>query len=157
MEILILIILTFLNGFFALSEISIISAKKSRVEQKALAGSRNARILLELMRKPEGFLSAVQVGITLIGIISGAYGGATLSDDMRLLLQKIPGISPYADTLSLVLVIGTITYFSIVIGELIPKTLAIGHAETIALTVSPVIRVFTRLAMPLVKLLSLST
>ncbi|MGV3504840.1 MAG: hemolysin family protein [Adhaeribacter sp.] len=157
MEIFILFVLTLLNGFFALAEVAIISAKKSRVEQKALEGSHQARTLLELMRNPEGFLSAVQVGITLIGIISGAYGGAALSDDMQAVLQDIPGLGAYAEPLALVLVIGAITYFSIVIGELIPKTLAIGHAEGIALTVAPLILVFTRLAMPLVKLLSVST
>jgi putative hemolysin len=154
MEILIIILLTFLNGFFALSEISIISVRKSRIEQKARQGSRNARVLLELIREPEGFLSAVQVGITLIGIVSGAYGGATLSDDMQALLLRVPFLASYADTLALVLVIGSITYFSIVIGELIPKTLAIGNAENIALFVAPIIRVFTMLALPLVKILS---
>jgi putative hemolysin len=157
MEIIILIILTLLNGFFALSEISIISVKKSRVEQKARQGSKNARILLGLMQEPAGFLSAVQVGITLIGIISGAYGGAALSDDVRALLLGLPWLAPYADTLAIVLVIGTITYFSIVIGELIPKTLAIGNAEGIALFVAPSIKVFTTLTLPLVKILSAST
>lgn len=157
MEILIIILLTFLNGFFALSEISIISVRKSRIEQKARQGSKNARILLDLIRQPEGFLSAVQVGITLIGIVSGAYGGAALSDDMEALLLRVPFLAGYADTLALVLVIGSITYFSIVIGELIPKTLAISNAESIALFVAPVIRVFTSLAMPLVKILSGST
>lgn len=157
MEIIILIILTLLNGFFALSEISIISVKKSRVEQKARQGSKNARILLGLIQEPEGFLSAVQVGITLIGIVSGAYGGAALSDDVRILLLEVPGLAAYADTLALVLVIGTITYFSIVIGELIPKTLAMGNAEPIALLVAPIIQVFTTLTLPLVKILSAST
>jgi putative hemolysin len=157
MEILILIILTFLNSFFALSEISIISVRKSRIEQKARQGSKNARILLALIRQPEGFLSAVQVGITLIGIVSGAYGGAALSDDMQSLLLRVPFLADYADILAIVVVIGTITYFSIVIGELIPKTLAIGNAEPIALFVAPIIKVFTTLTMPLVKILSGST
>jgi putative hemolysin len=157
MEIIIIIILTFLNGFFALAEISIISVKKSRIEQKARQGNKNARILLDLIREPEGFLSAVQVGITLIGIVSGAYGGAALSDDMRSLLLGVPFLAGYADTLAIVLVIGAITYFSIVIGELIPKTLAIGNAESIALVVAPIVKVFTTLTMPLVKILSGST
>lgn len=157
MEIVILVILTFLNGFFALAEISIISVKKSRVEERARQGSKKARILLGLIQEPEGFLSAVQVGITLIGIVSGAYGGAALSDDVRMLLLQVPVLAAYADTLAIVLVIGIITYFSIVIGELIPKTLAIGNAEAIALAVAPIIQVFTTLTLPLVKLLSAST
>ena len=157
MEIIILILLTMLNGFFALSELSIISVNKNRIGQKAQQGNRNAKTVLGLLEAPEDFLSAVQVGITLIGIISGAYGGAALSDDVRILLDDIPFVAPYADTLAIVLVIGLITYFSIVIGELIPKTIALGNADKIALAVAPVIKVFTKITMPLVKVLSGST
>ncbi|RNI29537.1 HlyC/CorC family transporter [Rufibacter immobilis] len=157
MELLIIIILTLLNGFFALSEISIISVKKSRIERKAQAGSKGAKKVLQLLAEPEDFLSAVQVGITLIGIVSGAYGGAAFSDDMQSLLVKVPFLVPYSEELSIILVIGLITYFSIVIGELIPKTLALGNSEQIALTVAPIIKVFTTLTLPLVKLLSAST
>jgi putative hemolysin len=146
-----------LNGFFALSEISIISVRKNRIEQKAKAGSKNAQKLLQLIQEPEGFLSAVQVGITLIGIVAGAYGGAALSDDMRVVLEKVSFLTPYADTLAIVIVIGSITYVSIVIGELIPKTLAMGNAENIALFVAPIIKTFTTLTMPIVKVLSVST
>src|SRR5690242_2145023 len=126
MEILILVLLTLLNGFFALSEIAIVSVRKSRMEQQAKAGNKNASTVLELRSNPEDFLSAVQVGITLIGIISGAYGGAALSDDVRPWLEQIGFLEPYAEGLSLTLVIAGITYFSIVIGELIPKTMALG-------------------------------
>ena len=157
MEIIIILLLTLLNGFFALSEISIISVRKNRIEQKAKAGSKNAQKLLQLIQEPEGFLSAVQVGITLIGIVAGAYGGAALSDDMRVVLEKVSFLTPYADTLAIVIVIGSITYVSIVIGELIPKTLAMGNAENIALFVAPIIKTFTTLTMPIVKVLSVST
>lgn len=157
MEIIVILLLTLLNGFFALSEISIISVRKNRIEQKAKEGSKNAQKLLQLIQEPENFLSVVQVGITLIGIIAGAYGGAALSDDMRVLLEKIPFLAPYAATLAIVVVIGTITYFSIVIGELIPKTIAMGNAENIALFVAPIIKTFTTLTLPLVKILSGST
>jgi putative hemolysin len=146
-----------LNGFFALSELSIISVNKNRIGHKAKEGSSSAQTVLQLLESPENFLSAIQVGITLIGIVSGAYGGAALSDDMRVLLSDVSFLAPYADTLAIVLVVGLITYFSIVIGELIPKTLALGNADRIALTVAPVIKVFTSLTMPLVKLLSGST
>ncbi|GAB2549083.1 hemolysin family protein [Rufibacter soli] len=157
MEIFILVILTLLNAFFALSEISIISVRKDRMRQKAKDGSRNAQTVLDLLAEPEDFLSAVQVGITLIGVVLGAYGGAALSDDMRSVLVQVDFLAPYADTLSIVIVVGLITYFSIVIGELIPKTLAMGNSERIALFVAPIIKGFTRLTLPLVKLLSLST
>jgi putative hemolysin len=157
MEIIILIILTLLNSFFALSEISIISAKKSRITQRAQAGSKSAAIILELLKKPEDFLSAIQVGITLIGIVSGAYGGAALSDDVRPYISRISLLQPYAEGLSFTIVIALITYFSIVVGELIPKSLALGNADKIALFVAPIIKGFTTLTLPLVKLLSGST
>ncbi|MDQ3292733.1 MAG: hemolysin family protein [Bacteroidota bacterium] len=157
MEVLIIFILTLLNGFFALSEVSIISVRKSQIEQKAQQGSKKAQQLLQLIQEPEDFLSAVQVGITLIGIISGAYGGAALSDDMREVLGNVSFLAPYADTLAIIIVIGGITYFSIVIGELIPKSLALGNAQNIALFVAPIIKTFTTLTLPLVKILSVST
>ncbi|WP_161888679.1 hemolysin family protein [Pontibacter russatus] len=157
MEIIILVLLTMLNGFFALSELSIISVNKNRVTQQAKKGSKSAQTVLELLDSPEDFLSAVQVGITLIGIISGAYGGAALSDDVRVWMLEVGFLAPYADSLSIVLVIGLITYFTIVIGELIPKTIALSNANSIALAVAPVIKVFTLLTMPLVKILSGST
>ncbi|WP_181305761.1 hemolysin family protein [Rufibacter sp. XAAS-G3-1] len=157
MEILILVILTLLNGFFALSEISIISVRKDRMKRKAQEGSKSAQTVLDLLDEPEDFLSAVQVGITLIGVVLGAYGGAALSDDMRVVLEQVSFLAPYANTLSVVVVIGLITYFSIVIGELIPKTLAMGNSEAIALFVAPIIKIFTKGTLPLVKLLSLST
>jgi len=157
MEIVILFLLTMLNGFFALSELSIISANRNRIAQKAQQGSKRAQTVLSLLASPEDFLSAIQVGITLIGIISGAYGGAALSDDVRMLLSDSALLAPYADTMAIVVVVGLITYFSIVIGELIPKTIALGNADKIALAVAPVIKLFTKLTIPLVKLLAGST
>ncbi|WP_114783974.1 hemolysin family protein [Botryobacter ruber] len=157
MEIIILILLTLLNGFFALSELSIISVNKNRISQKARNGNSNAKAVLELLESPENFLSAIQVGITLIAIVSGAYGGAALSGDVEAWLAGFNFLAPYADTLSIVLVVGLITYFSIVVGELIPKTVALGNADKIALAVAPIIKVFTKATMPLVKLLSGST
>src|SRR5688572_16725372 len=157
MEILVLFLLTLLNGFFALSEIAIVSVRKTRIEQQAKAGNKNAQTVLKLLQKPEEFLSSVQVGITLIGIISGAYGAATLSDDVQRWLKPFSFLAPYAEGLSFTLTIACITYFSIVIGELIPKTIAIGNSEKIALFVAPIIKVFTSLARPLVLLLSGST
>ncbi|MCJ8166058.1 hemolysin family protein [Pontibacter sp. E15-1] len=157
MKIVILILLTLLNGFFALSELSIISVNKHRVAQRAKQGSKGAKAVLKLLDTPEEFLSAIQVGITLIAIVSGAYGGAALSGDVEAWLLGVPFLAPYADTLSIVLVVGLITYFSIVVGELIPKSAALGNADAIAIAVSPAIQVFTKATMPLVKLLSGST
>jgi putative hemolysin len=157
MEILIIFILTLLNGFFALSEIALVSVKKSRIEHLAAQGSSRAKIVLQLLENPENFLSSVQVGITLIGIISGAYGGATLTDDMEQFLSSFTFLSSHHHILSLVTVIGSITYFSIVIGELVPKTIAMNNAERIALFCVPIIKYFTMITYPFVKLLSVST
>lgn len=157
MEILVLFILTLLNGFFALSEIALVSVKRPKVEHLASLGNNSAKIILELLEKPENFLSSVQVGITLIGIISGAYGGATLTDDMNQLLLGLGFPPTYTEVSSLIVVIGAITYFSIVIGELVPKTLAMNNAEPIALACAPTIKYFTLATYPFVKLLSAST
>lgn len=150
-------VLTLLNGFFALSEIALVSVKRSRIEHLAAEGSSRAKTVLELLDNPEHFLSSVQVGITLIGIISGAYGGAALTDNMLQLLAAIPFLPQYHHAFALVVVIGSITYFSIVIGELVPKTIAMNHAESIALVSVPIIKYFTLITYPFVKLLSVST
>lgn len=157
MEIIIIFILTLLNGFFALSEIALVSVKRSRIEHLAAKGNNKAKIVLQLLENPENFLSSVQVGITLIGIISGAYGGATLTDDMEKILSPFTFLHSYHHLISLVTVIGGITYFSIVIGELVPKTIAMNNAERIALFCVPIIKYFTLITFPFVKLLSVST
>jgi putative hemolysin len=157
MELLIIFFLTLLNGFFSLSEIALVSVKKSRIEHLAGQGNDKAKTVLKLLENPEHFLSSVQVGITLIGIIAGAYGGATLTDDLESLLSGITFLHPYVHTFSLVTVIGGITYFTIVLGELVPKTIAMTNAEGIALTCVPIIKYFTYAVYPFVKLLSVST
>ncbi|MBI2269924.1 MAG: HlyC/CorC family transporter [Bacteroidetes bacterium] len=157
MEILVVIILTLINGFFALAEIALVSVKKSRIEHLASQGSARAKDILRLMENPENFLSSVQVGITLIGIIAGAYGGATLTVDLENVLASFTLLHPYTYNISLVIVIGGITYFTIVIGELVPKSIAMNNAEKIAMICVPVIKYFTMAAYPFVKLLSVST
>lgn len=157
MEIIIIFILTLLNGFFALSEIALVSVKKGRMEHLAAQGNHRAKVVLKLLENPENFLSSVQVGITLIGIVSGAYGGAMLTDDLERVLSQFSFLQQYHHTLALITVIGSITYFSIVIGELVPKTIAMNNSESIALFSVPVIRYFTMLTYPFVWLLSFST
>lgn len=157
MEIFIIFFLTLLNGFFSLSEIALVSVKKSRMEHLAAQGNTRALTVLKLLENPENFLSSVQVGITLIGIISGAYGGATLTDDLEKSLANITFFGAYVHTFSLIIVIGSITYFTIVIGELVPKTIAMNNSEKIALICVPIIKYFTFASYPFVKLLSIST
>ena len=157
MAIIFIIILTLLNGFFALSETALVSVKKSSVEHRALNGSKRAQIILQLHKHPENFLSSVQLGITLIGIIAGAYGGTTLSDELIPYISRIDGLAPYASQISISLLVVLITYFTIVVGELIPKTIALRNTLSTALMVAPFILFFTSFTYPLVRLLSGST
>lgn len=157
MEYLIIALLTILNGFFALSEIALVSTKKSKMEHLASKGNKRAKIVLTLLENPEDFLSSVQVGITLIGIVAGAYGGSAIASSLASTLTGIPLIAPYAESLSLIIAIGGITYFSIVIGELVPKTIAMNHPESLALMSVPILVPFMRLTSPFVRLLSFST
>src|SRR5690606_13822200 len=157
MEIFIILFLILLNGFFALSEIALVSVKRSRMEHLASQGNTRARTVLDLLKNPENFLSSVQVGITLIGIVSGAYGGAALTGDMAAYLARFSFLGDSVNTVAMIIVIGGITYVSIVIGELVPKTIAMNNAEPIALFAVPIIRYFTFIAYPFVKLLSFST
>jgi putative hemolysin len=157
MEIVILIVLILLNGFFALSEIALVSAKRSRLEQKRIEGSKGAKTALKLLDDSENFLSAVQVGITLIGIITGMYGGMQIADDVTPFFQKFEISAPYAAEISLILTVVLITYVSIVIGELVPKTVALSNPDKTAIIVAPVVYYFSAAFYPFVKLLSFST
>lgn len=157
MEVLVILLLTLLNGFFSLSEIALVSVKPSRIQALADQGDRRAKTILKLLADPEGFLSSVQVGITLIGIIAGAYGGAALTDNLEGVLKDWPALAPYAHNTAFAVVIGSITYFTIVVGELVPKSIAMGDPEPIALFTAPIIRGFTLATYPIVKLLSVST
>ncbi|MBK8612279.1 MAG: HlyC/CorC family transporter [Flavobacteriales bacterium] len=157
MEILVIFLLTLLNGFFSLSEIALVSVKPSRIQGLADQGDERAKVILKLLANPEAFLSSVQVGITLIGIIAGAYGGTALTGDLEAVLLGWPTFAAHAHNIALVFVIGGITYFTIVVGELVPKTVAMSNPEGIALFSAPIIHIFTMAMYPFVKLLSIST
>ena len=157
MEILILGLLVLLNGFFALSEIALVSSKRSRLEQFRQKGSKSAKIALGLLDDSENFLSAVQVGITLIGIVTGVYGGMNIADDVAPFFRKFELTAHYSYEIALSVTVIIITYFSIVIGELVPKTIALSNPEKIALKIAPAIHYFSLLFYPFVKLLSFST
>ena len=155
--ILIIVVLIFVNGFFALSEIALVSSKKNRLESDKKKGHKGAKIALQLQSKSEDFLSAIQIGITLIGIINGVYGGVTIASKVAPLFYNIPIIAPYAETISLALVVFLITYISIVVGELVPKTIALNNPEKIAKIVAIPIHYFSKTFYPFVVLLSKST
>lgn len=156
-EIALILILIAANGVFSGSEIAIVSARKVRLEQLADQGNRKARSALKLANSPNDFLSTVQIGITLIGILSGAVGGATLAQRLKPLFDSIPVLQPYSDGLSVVIVVSIITYLSLVIGELVPKRIALNEPEQIACAVARPMRFLSRFTAPLVHLLSIST
>ncbi|MFZ5818421.1 MAG: hemolysin family protein [Chloroflexota bacterium] len=156
-EIVIILILIALNGAFAMSEIAIVSSRKARLQQKVNEGDEKARVALELANNPSNLLSTVQVGITLVGILAGAVGGATIAEHLAAQMALIPMLAPYSETLSLVLVVIVITYFSIVLGELAPKRFALQDPERIASAVAGNMRFLSILFSPIVRFLGFST
>ncbi len=157
MELLILVLLILLNGFFALSEIALVSSKPLRLQQCRNEGSRGAAVALKLLDHSENFLSAIQVGITLIGIVTGVYGGTSIADDVSPFFERFALTAPYARQIALTLTVLVITFVSIVIGELVPKTFALSDPERIAARIAPVIWYFSKLFYPFVWLLGVST
>ena len=157
LDIIIILLLILLNGFFALSEIAIVSARKNKLEAAYKNGSSGAARALKLQSDPDNFLSSVQVGITLIGIINGAYGGQAFAGKLVPFFEQFAYTAPFADGISMVIVVFLITYVSIVIGELVPKTIALNYAEKMAVAVAPTIYTVSIIFYPFVKLLSFST
>jgi putative hemolysin len=156
-EIVIVFLLVLVNGLFALSEIAVISARKARLQQRAEDGDKGAQTALALAGEPSRFLSTVQIGITLIGILSGAFGGATLAKEIANALARIEWLAPYSEAIGVAIVVLAITYLSLVIGELVPKRIALNNADRIAARVAPGMEVISRIAAPAVRLLSSST
>jgi putative hemolysin len=156
-ELFIISLLVLLNGFFALSEIALVSSRRSRLEQLKKDGRRGSKTALRLLNDSENFLSAIQVGITLIGIVTGVYGGINIADDITPFFQQFDLFKNSAEEIALTITILTITYFSIVIGELVPKTIALSNPEKIAIRIAPPIYYFSLIFYPFVKFLSFST
>lgn len=156
LHITLILLLIILNGVLAMSELAIVSARTTRLQQMAGVGYKGADAALELGANPGRFLSTVQIGITLIGIINGAFGGATLAGPMASFLSKIPIIAPYARQTGGILVVLLITYLSLIIGELVPKQLALQRAEKVACAVGPSMRFLSSLFKPVVWFLAVS-
>ena len=156
-EIAIILVLILANGVFAMAETAFVSSRKSRLQQRANAGDSRARAALDLANAPNQFLSTVQLGITLIGILAGAFGGATIAEALAVELRALPWLAPYSETVAFALVVACITYLSLVIGELVPKRLALNNPEGLAASLVRPMRVLSALATPFVKLLSFST
>jgi putative hemolysin len=157
MELLILLAMILTNGVFAMSEIAVVSAKRIRLQQLAEAGAGGARVALDLAENPARFLSTIQVGITSIGILSGAYGEAALVSKLEPHLDDLPIVGIHADELALAIVVIGITFFSLILGELVPKRLALHHPEAIAMLASRPMNWLARAASPFVHLLTFTT
>lgn len=156
-DLLIILCLIVLNGFFAMSEIAVVSSRRGRLQQLAREGSAGAATALELAQDPGRFLSSVQVGITLIGILAGAFSGATIAERLADWLEGIPIVAPYAETVAIALVVVFITYLSLIVGELVPKRLALRDAERVASRVARSLAFISHVGKPIVWLLRVST
>lgn len=157
-ELLLIVVLLALNGIFAMAEIALVSSKRARLEQRVKEGTTGAGLALKLLGEPERFLSTVQIGITLVGVLAGAFGGASLAGYLTPLLQEVPWLGERrADEVAFALVVAGITYLSLIIGELVPKNLALRQPESIACAMAGPMDWLSRLARPAVWVLEIST
>lgn len=157
MDILFILLLIAFNGLFAMSEISVVSSRRIRLQQMADNGDKGAKAALILAEQPTFFLSTVQIGITLIGVMSGALGEGAITDRLIPIFQSLPLLAPYAKPLATGCMVVSITYFSLIIGELVPKRLAMQSPEKVARVIAPFMRGVLFLTHPMVRFLSWST
>ena len=157
LEIGIVFLLILANGVFSMSEMAIVTARKNRLQQSADSGNAKSRVALNLAQNPNQFLAAVQIGITLVGILAGTFGGATIAEKLQVYLNTFPLLSPYSELFSVGFVVLIITYLSLIVGELVPKRLALNNPERIASIVAPPMQILSKLTSPVVRLLDIST
>ncbi|MGH2355838.1 MAG: hemolysin family protein [Chloroflexota bacterium] len=156
-ELLLIVVLIVVNGVLAMSELAVVSARKARLQQRAEEGNAGARVALELADHPSRFLSTIQIGITLVGILTGAFGGATVAAQIDARLEEVPALAPYSEAIGLVVVVIAITYVSLIMGELVPKRLALHNPEGIAVLIARPMARLSKVAGPVVSLLTIST
>ena len=158
LQIAIIVLLILLNGLFAMAETALVSSRKARLRQRAEEGNKGARAALELAETPNRFLSTVQIGISLIGVLAGAFGGATIAEPLAGALRAVvPVLAPYAGPIAFGIVVVGITYLSLILGELVPKRLALNGAEVVASRVAGPMRLLSMITSPVVWFLSFST
>jgi putative hemolysin len=156
-EIFIILGLIILNGIFSMAEIALVSARKARLEAQANKGDTKAKRALQLAAHPDNFLSTVQIGITLIGILTGIFSGEALEDELVQWLQQYPSLIPYSKTLGTGIIVIILTYFSLVLGELVPKRIGLSKPEVIAKRIAGPMQLIMRITYPFIWLLSKST
>jgi putative hemolysin len=157
LPIVVIVLLVLVNGIFVMAEMAVVSARKPRLQQFANEGDHGAQTALDLATNPDRFLATTQIGITLIAILTGAFGERTLTDRLSARLQEFPRFTGYSESLAFVIVVIAITYVSLVFGELLPKRLALHNPERIASAMSGVMNFLSRLCAPVVMLISGST
>ncbi len=156
-ELVVIFLLILANGVFAMSEIAVVAARKVRLQQRAEDGDERARSALALAHDPNKFLSTVQFGITMVGVLAGAYGGATIAEQVAEPIRTVPQLVPYADGLALGIVVSVITVLSLIIGELVPKRIALNNPEAIASWVARPMIMLSRIGGPAVGVLTAAT
>jgi putative hemolysin len=152
-EVLFILLLLVANGVFAMSELAVVSSRKAKLQGMAEAGDARARAALELANSPDRLLSTVQIGITLVGILAGAFGGATIAEQLGAQIGRVPALAEYSEAIGLGGVVLAITYLSLVVGELVPKRLALNNPERVARMVARPMGLLSRVALPLVHVL----
>ena len=157
MEILIILFLIVLNGVFSMSEIALISARKNRLETAAKKGQKNAKVALELVNEPNKLLSTVQIGITLISILTGIFSGDKITADVLAFVSQFPLLQPYAHTIAVGIVVVILTFFSLVLGELLPKRIGLNYPEVIAKSMAVPMKMISQVTAPFIWLLTIST
>jgi putative hemolysin len=157
LEIAFIILLLFANGLFSMAEIAVVTARKARLKSMAEDGANGSKLALSLANSPGKFLSTVQVGITFVGVLASALGGANISDRLALTLKKFPALEHYAEAIALTVVVAVITYLSVIIGELVPKRIALNNPERIASALARPMNSLAKLFSPLVNLLNFSS
>nr|WP_188491370.1 hemolysin family protein [Flavobacterium palustre] len=157
MELFIILFLILLNGLFSMSEIALISARKSRLESSAKKGNNSAQIALDLANSPNKFLSTVQIGITLIGILTGIYSGDKITEDVETFVATFELLKPQAPTIAVGIVVVVLTFFSLVLGELLPKRIGLNYPESIAKAVAMPMKIVSIVTAPFIWLLTHST
>ncbi len=157
MEILIIFLLILLNGVFAMSEIAMVSSRKARLEAAAKRGDKGSAKALEMSKNPGRFLSTVQIGITLIGILTGIYSGAQLEDDFTAWLNTFPSLQPFSQTIAVTVIVVSLTFFSLVLGELVPKRIGLTMPEKISRTLAIPMNGLSKLTSPFIWLLTITS
>ena len=157
MEILVIFLLILLNGVFSMSEIALISARKNRLESAAKKGSKNAQVALDLANSPNKLLSTTQIGITLIGILTGIFSGDKITADVQLFISTFETLKPYSQPIAVGVVVVILTFFSLIFGELLPKRIGLNHPESIAKAMALPMTIVSTSTAPFIWLLTSTT